>query len=206
MIRRVALTFDDGPADVTEKLLDALKARGAKATFFLLGENMEKRDALVSRMITEGHDVGCHSFSHTISKDSAYEIISKDFDRCEDVLSRIAPDYSFRYLRTPGGQIGDAVIKVAQERDWRIILWSNGDFNDKLPTAEEVAASTFTNPGGIRNGEIILIHDRSEKEVDAAIILMDRLMAEGYELVSISELLERRNGGQAGEIYRLPVY
>lgn len=204
--KMVALTFDDGPSGATERLLDELQKRSVKATFFLLGENMEKRQALVTRMIEDGHNVGCHSYSHTVSRNSSYEFVTGDFDRCEDVLVSIAPDYSFRLLRTPGGQISDVFVKAAIERDWRIIGWSNGNFNDKLPTAQEVADSTFEGTYGIRNGEIILIHDRSDKEVDAAVILMDRLIAEGYDLVNMSELLERRNGGKAGEHYHLPIY
>lgn len=201
--KMVALTFDDGPQECNGELLDILKAKGVKATFFLQGNQMEKYPDLVKRMIDEGHDVGWHSYEHSISSATKLETVQKDFAKAQEILTSLGIDYKMKYLRCPGGNLSDNITLAATEQGWRIINWTNYGFDDHVDsgaTVEERAAKTFAETSA-RNGEVCLIHPRNSDIAKAVGVLIDQLQAEGTKVVSISELLERKNGGEAGEVY-----
>ena len=201
--KMVALTFDDGPQECNGELLDILKAKGVKATFFLQGNNMEKYPDLVKRIIDEGHDVGWHSYEHNISSQTRLETVQKDFAKAQEVLNSLGIDYKIKFLRCPGGNFSDNIALAARENDWRVVNWTNYGFDDHVEstaTIEERAAKTFaTTPS--RNGDVCLIHPRNSDIAKAVGVLIDSLQAEGAKVVSMSELLQRKNGGTAGELY-----
>lgn len=201
--KMVALTFDDGPQECNGELLDILKAKGVKATFFLQGNNMEKYPDLVKRMIEEGHDVGWHSYEHKINSQTRLETVQKDFAKAQAILSSLGLDYKMKYLRCPGGNLSDNITLAATEQGWRIINWTNYGFDDHVEstaTIEERAAKTFEKTPS-RNGDVCLIHPRNSDIAKAVGVLIDNLQAEGVKVVCMSELLQRKNGGNAGELY-----
>lgn len=203
--KMVAITIDDGPKDCTEKLLDGLKEKGIKVSFFLLGQNIDARPELVKRMVDEGHSIGWHSYDHSISATSRDTEVEKSFKSAQETLNKHQIDYTFKFYRNPGGQKSEIIDKYATEYGFRIFEWSNGSFNDKLPTAQAMCDSTFD--GTVTNGTVILIHDYNEKVVDGILLLVDRLVNEGFEPVNLDELIKRRNGGNAGEHYgSIPLY
>lgn len=201
--KMVALTFDDGPQECNGELLDILKARGVKATFFLQGNNMEKYPDLVKRMIDEGHDVGWHSYEHSINSQTRLETVQKDFAKAQEILNSLGIDYKMKLLRCPGGNFSDNIALAAKENDWRVVGWTNYGFDDHVDsgaTIEERAAKTFAATPA-RNGDVCLIHPRNSDIAKAVGVLIDSLQADGVKVVSMSELLQRKNGGNAGELY-----
>lgn len=205
----VALTFDDEPCGCTEKLLDALKERGIKATFFMIGKNAEQYPLIVKRAIDEGHDIGCHTYSHCDWRQASHETVIEEMDKFEEQIHKVAPDYTVKWLRGPGGGFNEYVLKECVARNWCIFGWSNS-LDEKLTTAEAIATSSYNKETGeydtFRDGDFVLIHPRNELMVEASICLADRLISDGCKLVTLTELMQRHNGGIPGHIYRDPIY
>lgn len=202
--KMVALTFDDGPQETNPQLLDILKEKGAKGTFFMLGKNMEAYPEIVKRAIEEGHDVGWHSYDHKVSRTSSRSFVSEDFDKAQPIIDQIVSGYKITLMRGPGGAASDIIKEEATARDWRLVNWSNYGFNDNpgsSVTPQDRISKVFEGTG-VRNGEVLLIHPRNNQELLEGIsLLIDKLQADGFECVTISELLKRRNGGIAGILY-----
>ena len=205
----VALTFDDGPVLSDNYLLDMLEEKGVKATFFLIGKNMVSNQDIVKRIISDGHDLGYHSYDSLLSSSSSLDAIEKDFIKGEQLLEQISPGSKFIYYRNHGGQISANLKQGAKNHDWRIIGWSNYKFDDSIDSNVEPMErieTIFAENNSIRNGEIFLIHPRNENVVDGIALLIDRLREEGFEVVSVSELMQRMNGGVAGIHYSGPIF
>lgn len=195
--RYIALTFDDGPhRGTTDRLLDGLKERGASATFFLVGEQIEANQDLVERMRAEGHQVGNHTWSHIRLEGAAPDVISREIEKTDTALKRILGEGSY-WLRPPYGlitpgteaQIGVPMVKWSVDpRDW------------ESRNTEKVVKAVLQNA---KPNSIILLHDIYPTSVDAALEIVDTLQAEGYSFVTVEELLAL-NGitPQAGTMYR----
>lgn len=202
--KMVAITFDDGPQETNPQLLDILKEKNAKATFFMIGQNMEAHPEIVQRAIEEGHVVGYHSYEHKDLRNSSEKVISADFDKAQEIMDWINPEYKITYFRGPGGAASDTIKSEAAKRSWRIINWTNYGFNDhadQAATPEERVAGVFSD-SIVANGSVLLIHPRDNQDIlNGIALLIDRLQADGFECVTIQELLQRKNGGNAGEVY-----
>lgn len=211
--KMVALTFDDSPFGDTGALLDLLKEKNVKATFFMIGEHMEQYPEIVERAISEGHDVGYHSYSHNINNTTPQNIVSADFNKAQSIIDGINPDYQITLYRGPGGSASAAMKEEAVFRNWRLIGWTNYGFKDstkEVISPEDRMKGVYETPSGpnLRNGEIVLIHpyENCPDIITGIGLFIDKLRADGYEPVQMSELLKRRNGGKAGTAYNLPIY
>lgn len=205
--KMVALTFDDSPYDDTGRLLDLLKEKNIKATFFMWGKRMEEHPEIVKRAIDEGHQIGWHTYDHTLHSPTSRDKVAADFDKAQAIMDKIYPGYKITLFRPVGGVVTDALKAEAAARDWRIINWSNYGFKDdktSIPPEERMQGVYATANGKtIRNGEVFLIHPYKDiTEITVGIgLLIDKLQADGYEPVTVAELLERKNGGEPGEVY-----
>ena len=169
----VALTFDDGPSGrFTRRLLDGLEERGAKATFFVCGYRLVQYPELAERMHQQGHELGIHGYSHQDMRSMSRREIAAEIMDTEALLPENAP---VKCIRAPGGCCSDGVRQVAEARKLVILSWS----------AE--------GNGEVRDGDLILLRDSTAAGVRQALTLADRLLEEGYELVSVSELANLRN-------------
>lgn len=204
----VALTFDDGPGPYTAKLLDAMKARGVKATFYLIGTRVNRYPNEIRRMDAEGHAIGNHGTSHNQLTTMSAAAIAADLNGCANKVRAIV-GHDPVVIRCPYGSCNANVRNYAESKGISITYWSV-DTNDWRYTGLSSAAATnkiFANTfkagsGGVRNGAIVLMHDIHKNSVDAAIKMMDRLIAEGYTLVTVPELLLKREGGAIpGKVY-----
>lgn len=204
----VALTFDDGPGPYTAKLLDAMKQRGVKATFYLLGNRVNRYPDILRRMDAEGHAIGNHSYDHPQLTTLSASRIAANMNACADKIRAIV-GHDPVVMRCPYGSCNANVRSYAESKGISITYWSV-DTNDWRYTGLSSAAATnkiFANTfksgaGGIRNGSIVLMHDIHRNSVDAAIKMMDRLISEGYILVTVPELLLKREGGAIpGKVY-----
>ena len=193
----VALTFDDGPrAATTGRLLDELALREVPATFFLLGHRLSGNEELVRRMAREGHQIGVHTFDHVPVTGLSHQEFDLQVGGVRAQLRDILGDGEF-WLRPPYGQTDDSTRAWA---DSPIVLWSVDPEDWKVLDADKVSEHVCSH---VQDGDIILLHDFYPTSVEAALRIVDRLQEEGYEFVTVEELL-RLNGtkAEAGKLYR----
>ncbi len=185
--KTVALTFDDGPnEDYTEHLLDGLKERGVKATFFLVGECLEGNEELVRRMVEEGHLIGVHCMQHMqLTKEPVNEAV----DQLEDTKRMIEEIgiYKIEYIRPPFGdwnaQLDEA---VRAELSMEPVFWDVDSLDWELQNTKSIVRRVTRN---VEDGDIILMHDEFATSVEAALQIIDNLMAKGYTFVTVNELV-----------------
>lgn len=192
----VALTFDDGPSGkFTRRLLDGLKERDVKATFFLCGYRIRQYPGLAERMVQEGHEIGCHGFTH-----NSMDVMSRR-DIAEEISATLAllPEGTrVRFLRPPGGCSSPSVAQVAKAKQMPILCWSVDPKDWAIHDAGVVKAKVVSS---VRDGDVVLLHDMSTSSVSAALAIVDTLKTQGFRFVTVSQL----TGGKPlkpGEIYR----
>lgn len=181
--KRVALTFDDGPdPNYTEKLLDGLKERDVKATFFLLGKQVDQYPDIVKRMYKEGHIIGNHSYDHvnlaTLSATDAKNQISKT----NEAIYKITGEYP-QYLRPP---FGNEPQNEDVAKDMITVLWDVDPLDWCCGSSTNVANKVEKS---VKEGDIILLHDASKSSVEAALQIVDELTEKGYEFVTVDKLI-----------------
>lgn len=185
--RYVALTFDDGPSGkYTRALLDGLYDRGAKATFLLCGYRIKNYPDITQRIFDEGHEIGLHGFSHTPLKNMSRRSIAQELMDTESLLPEGCRP---TFLRPPGGFSSEAVQQVAQARGLAILHWSvdphDWEIHDKAAIEKRVLEQ-------VKDGDIILLHDMTTASVDASLAIVDELLKQDYEFVTVSELARLR--------------
>lgn len=182
-----ALTFDDGPHAVyTEQLLDGLKERGIPVTFFFLGQCAESNPELVRRAYEEGHEIGCHTWSHPDLKKLSDEKIRSQLGRCRELFSSLLGEGNSYLVRPPYGST-DKRVRAAMDAVG--VFWSVDTLDWKLKDEEQVYRKIISET---RDGAIILCHDIHKTTIPAALRAVDTLRMEGYEFVTVSELMRRR--------------
>lgn len=181
--KKVALTFDDGPHPVyTPEMLDLLKEKNIKATFFLLGEQVEKYPDIVKRMNDEGHLIGNHSYKHEqLSKLSSVQACSQ-VNRTNELIYAITGKYP-EYLRPP---FGDWKDRLDCEVNMIEVLWDVDTLDWSSQNKDKVVSKVMKN---VEEGDIILMHDSYESTVKATAEIIDRLQKDGYEFVTVDELI-----------------
>lgn len=183
----VALTFDDGPSGIfTQRLLDGLYDRGAKATFLLCGYRIPQYPEEARRIFEEGHEIGIHGYSHKTMKGMSRRNIAKEILDTEALLPEGCRAV---FLRPPGGFLTDPVVDVAKARGMPILKWSVDPKDWATDDAAAIAESVLSR---IQDGDIVLLHDLSDSSVDAALAIVDKLQEEDFEFVTVSELAKIR--------------
>ena len=188
----VALTFDDGPHPrTTAEILDVLKEYGVRATFFNVGENAVKRPELTAREAAEGHEIGNHTFSHINIKPLSPEKVKKQILDTETAVTDAA-NVKTTLFRPPEGRIGEAGERVAEELGYTVVLWSVDTRDWTHRTAYAIAKTVTDN---VKDGDVILCHDFISGEshtAEALRIFIPKLLEEGYEFVTVSELISKK--------------
>ncbi|MEY8354693.1 polysaccharide deacetylase family protein [Lachnospiraceae bacterium 54-53] len=181
--KQIALTFDDGPHSVyTPRLLDGLRKRGIHATFFLLGENVDGKEAVVKQMQEDGHLIGSHGYSHVqMSKElvkTACEQIDEN-NRKIEAITGVKP----QYLRPPYGSWNE---ELECTTDMTVVLWDVDTLDWKTKNTRKIVRQIVKN---VEPGDIILLHDVFPTSVEAALEAIDTLTKQGYTFVTVDELL-----------------
>lgn len=181
--KEVALTFDDGPGGKsTARLLEELKKRDVRATFFVVGEKIEGNEDLIKQMYDDGHIIGNHTFTHTIltsiPKEKAFEEIYKTNELIEEITGE-----RVKYIRPPCGNWDKEML---YEIDMTPVFWSVDPLDWRTENVTAVVNSVVED---VNDGDVILFHDIYESSVTAAIEVVDRLQAQGYVFVTIDEIL-----------------
>ena len=152
-----ALTFDDGPhPEGTPAVLDALDAAGAKATFFLVGEQVERRPELAREIAARGHAVALHGYRHRLVWRRTRRGLADDLDRAAALIAEAA-GVAPLYYRAPYGVFSGASLALARQRGWIPLLWSRwGRDWERRATGEAVARRAS---GRLAGGDVVLLHD-----------------------------------------------
>jgi len=184
--KRVALTFDDGPnPDATPLILDALRDRGVKATFFILGRHAEQWPALVKRVADEGHAVGNHGYFHRKLHFKSPSYVRRDLTMGTAAIEAAAHVHP-RLFRAPHGFRAPWVTAIARSLGQRTVGWSLGVWDSDRPGVDAIAERTVK---GARPGSILLLHDGDGYDpggdrmqtARAVPVIVDRLLAQGYQ-------------------------
>lgn len=210
--KRVALTLDDGPHNVrTVQIVDELNKYGYHATFFVVGNRVDGTEYAggnaLRYAVASGNEIGIHGYTHTAYYDSCSDkVYNEELNKTAQAIRQLIPGYQIRLMRPVGGRITGARV---MESEYAIILWDvdSEDWKNKyyagISDAEaEARVNTIVENvmSTVQDGSIILMHDLYESTYDALGIILARLHAEGYEVVTVSELLG--DGLQSGQQYR----
>ena len=182
----VALTFDDGPNPATtNQALDTLSKYGIKATFFVLGKNVSGNEEILKRMKADGHVIGNHSWSHPVLSKLSLDEAKKQITDTEAALTKVLGSSS-KLMRPPYGAITD---DIRNSLDLSFIMWDV----DSLDWKSKNEASILTEiQRQVKNGSIILMHDIHVETVNALPKVIDYLKEQGYEFVTVPEMLHSR--------------
>lgn len=179
---QAALTFDDGPdAQYTPLLLDGLKARNIKATFFLIGEKVEENREIVNRMQEEGHLIGNHTYHHVQLDKLNTTTAKEEILKTNNIIYETTGVYP-QFMRPPyGSWKKDLELCV----EMLPVFWTIDTLDWKVQDVETIL-STVQNE--VEDGSIILMHDEYAATVEAALAVADDLQEQGYELVTVDKL------------------
>ena len=184
------LTFDAGYENgFTETILDTLRKHDVKATFFLVGNYLQKNADLVRRMVYEGHVIGNHTMNHPdMSAIGDKEAFQKELTGLEDLFREITGKELPKFYRPPQGIYSEENLKMAQELGYKTVFWSLAykDWdNDKQPTAEYAEAKLLPRT---HNGAVILLHSTSKTNAEALDDLLTSWENKGYRFETIDKL------------------
>jgi peptidoglycan/xylan/chitin deacetylase (PgdA/CDA1 family) len=156
---KVFLTFDDGPIpEITEWVLEELKKHNIKATFFCIGDNIEKHPEIFKKVISEGHAVGNHTFNHLNGWKIATETYLENFERCAETIQKSGiNNLNSKIFRPPYGKIKRTQAKAIRQLGYKIIMWDvlSVDFDSNL-SQEKCLENVLSN---VESGSIIVFHD-----------------------------------------------
>lgn len=184
----VALTIDDGPHyKTTPEILAVLKSKGVKVTFFVLGANAKKHPEILAQVVAEGHEVGTHAYSHKLLTKETASKVEEELDKAENAIQAVAPKPTL--FRPPGGAYNDTVLTAANKRGYSTILWSVDPTDWRNPSVGYVVHTVLEN---VKPGRIVLLHDGQYPlpTPEAIGSIIDGLRDRGYEIVTVSKLLE----------------
>lgn len=182
-IKKVALTFDDGPHPYyTEQLLDGLKERGVVVTFFVTGEHAALHRDVILRMSEEGHLIGNHTYSHLQLQNGNREIFKEELVKTSEVIEEITGK-EVEYVRPPYGTWDKS---IEAELNMIPVLWTVDPLDWCSQSASCVADKILKE---VEEDDIILMHDYYDSSVTAALKVVDELLEQGYTFVTVEEIL-----------------
>jgi peptidoglycan/xylan/chitin deacetylase (PgdA/CDA1 family) len=184
---RVALTFDDGPTEMTEAYLDALDDAGTHATFFVLGEQCSRYPGAVADIARRGHEVASHGYSHvTFPRLKRSGLLEDELARTAKLLPACE---GRRMVRPPRGEVSLSSLVTCAKAGFTTVLWSHDSGDCRTENADDVVRGVVDvdMPGG----SIVLLHEGQTWTLDALPTVLNHLKEAGHELVTVGELLGR---------------
>jgi peptidoglycan/xylan/chitin deacetylase (PgdA/CDA1 family) len=182
---RIALTFDDGPSPHTARLLDILAKYRSRATFYVLGHSVHGHAGIIQRIVNDGSEVGNHTWNHPNLTLLSPGEIDQQIGDTQRAIQQVTDGYTPRTVRPPYGATNDAVSAQVGTYGLAEVLWSV-DPNDWQTRDSQLIYDRIM--GGAADGRVILLHDIYGSSVDGAIRAIPDLLAQGYQLVTVSEL------------------
>jgi len=186
---RVYLTFDDGPSENwTPKILDILKEKGVKATFFVVGDKAKRCPDIVKRIVEEGHGIGNHTYTHRKLPFLSYRDVLDEIERCEEEIFRLTGRKSF-LIRTPHGFRSLFLPFIRRKKGLKVIAWTKGVWDTDGPGEREIIKRIFRK---VKDGEILLLHDGNEKAAPQVFSclseIIDGYKKRGFEFGKVEEI------------------
>ena len=179
-----ALTFDDGPSSHTERLMEILRERGIHATFFVVGKQVKYHPELIVRLQQEGHEIGNHTYSHKSLRHLSVDAQRSEILSVQESLRKLG--VHSRYIRPPYGNFDANTVAIAKAEGADIMLWSI-DSMDWSKRASIENMKTLISGQKLRG--VFLFHDTHEQTIEALPEILDRLIADGCQFVTVSEYL-----------------
>lgn len=181
--RQIALTFDDGPHGVyTPQLLEGLRKRGVQATFFLIGDSIEGHEDIIRQMQEDGHLIGNHSLTHTQLTREKAALACDEISRTNQKIYEITGEMP-AYIRPPFGSWSEELECMVP---MTVVLWTIDPLDWKVQDSRRIVRHIVSRA---YDGGIILLHDVYGTSVEAALEVIDTLEREGYNFVTVDELL-----------------
>jgi peptidoglycan/xylan/chitin deacetylase (PgdA/CDA1 family) len=186
----IALTIDDGPNRVTTtKILDVLDKYGARATFFVIGENLRGNEDIVQRMVDNGHELG----NHLMEDKPSISLSSQEFESDLVETGKILRQFGrVQWLRPASGWHNHEMVRIAHRHDYRVVLGSIFPFDTHIPSSWFASVQILVNASP---GSIIVLHDTQlwgERTRLTLEKVIPQLMSRGYEFVTLSDLFAQK--------------
>lgn len=179
----VALTFDDGPSGrFTRALLEGLEQRQVKGTFFLCGYRLKDYPEEATKILEAGHEIGLHGYSHDPMNKMSRRQLEQEI---KSNLALLPQGCQPVFLRAPGGACSQLVKDTVRDFGLGIMNWSVDPRDWATRDAGAITAMVIDN---VRDGDVILLHDMTDSSVEAALAIVDRLKAQGFRFVTVTEL------------------
>ncbi len=184
--KKIAITFDAAwSAEDTDELIEILEKHNAKATFFAVGDWVEKNPEAVKKFHKNGHEMANHSDTHATFSKLSREEIKEEIINCNkkiEALTGVAP----KLVRAPSGDYDNKSIEVAESLDMKMIQWDCDSLDWKLLSVDEMYSRVTSK---VQNGSILLFHNGVENTPDALDKILTKLEKDGYKFVTVSELI-----------------
>jgi peptidoglycan-N-acetylglucosamine deacetylase len=199
--KQLALTYDDGPNDPhTLRLLEVLARHNVRATFFLIGRYVQQRPDIARELARAEHVIGNHTFTHPLLTCKSSDRVLTELTRCERVLTDTVGEHS-NLFRPPFGGRRAATLSIVRHMGLEPIMWNVTGYDWNAPSVEHIERKVT---GKVRGGNVILLHDGGHRAfgtdrshtVAATDRLVSRYKAEGYEFVTIPEMMKTVVSGQ----------
>lgn len=191
----IALTFDDGPyAPVGNRIMDTMEKHNGRATFFVVGNRVNSYQDEIRRMQNSGHEVANHSYSHKHLQKLGAAEIRQEIEGCNQAV-RAVTGITPALVRLPGGGSNATVLANIHQP---IILWNIDTRDWATRNADQTVAAVM---GKVKDGDIVLMHELYKSTAEAAERIIPALSEQGYQLVTVSELIRFRGGAVPGTLY-----
>ena len=189
--KKIAISFDAAwGAEYTSRIMDILEERDIKTTFFLVGFWVDKYPERVKEIAKRGHEVANHSTTHPNMSKLSREQIINEIMTTQEKIEKLAGDRSVRLLRPPFGDYNDLLIQTCRELGFHVIQWDV----DSLDWKEMGVQNMFDRvTQRVDDGSIVLFHNNAKYITEALPLILDHLLAEGYDIVPVSELIYKEN-------------
>jgi polysaccharide deacetylase family sporulation protein PdaB len=184
----VALTFDHSWGNkFTPSILDTLQKNNVKVTFFIMGPWAQKYPEVAKRMVADGHEIASHGYRHENYGDMSPEWVREDIQKAHTLIKEVT-GVDATLIRPPNGHYGQKSLKATEELGYKTIIWNVDSLDWKNPGRDVIIDRVMKR---IKPGAIILLHasDTPVQTADALPILLEKIKAEGYQIVTVSELL-----------------
>lgn len=193
--KMVALTFDDGPNYNTSKILEILNKYNVSATFFVLGSKISGNEKILKKMDKYGMEIGNHTYSHKLMTKMDNEHIIKEIKDTNELIYNVIG----RYPKVVRPSYGSFNKKIKESINMPIIIWNIDTLDWKSHNSTKIVSRIMNK---VNDGDIILMHDIYSATVKAVDIVVPKLISEGYQIVSVSELFYYKNiEPENGEVY-----
>ena len=186
--KSISLTFDDGPdPDITPKILDILSEKGVRATFFVIGKKAETQPDLIRRIISEGHIIGNHSYSHSYFLGFfSNSRLRGDIEKANQIIVDIIEKKTL-YFRPPFGVTNPRYRRVLKELGMTSIGWSLRSLDTRAKTKYQLIDRVLTN---VKKKDIVLLHDNQQVTLDALEDIIEHFKQKGLKMEALPKVID----------------